>query len=791
MKVSINWLKEYVDLKGKSIQELDDIFSLQLTEVEERYQLSTANHMMIGYVKECVAHPDSDHLHVCQVELADGVVSQIVCGAPNVRAGQKVMVALPGAVLPGDFKIKPSKIRGVESNGMLCSFQELGIEEKYVQEEFKHGIYVMDQDAPVGADPLEYLGLNDWVFDLHLTPNRADMLSMIGVAYDLATVLDTKVKLEAPKLNPVAKKNPVEVSVETDKVIQYNARYIGNVKVKPSPWWLQQRLIAAGIRPINNVVDISNYILIEYGQPLHTFDGDKLGNKIVVRNANEGEKFVTLDEIERTLTTDDIVITDGVNPVCLGGVMGGLNTGVDENTTNIILEAAQFDPVSIRKTSSRLGLRSESSFRFERKIDYNRVSVALDKATQMLCELADGECYEGVSQVITKEYTPVVIKVSLDKINSYMNMNLSAEEVNNIIERMAFEYKFDGKDYEVYVPSRRIDYDDNYQDLIEDIARFYGFDNIPTTIPATSEMGHLTKEQSLERSIRSLLSGLGLNEAICYSLTSEEHLYEFTVENKEAVKLLMPFTEEREYMRQSLIPSLLDVVSYNKSRKIDNAKFFEISSVYSTQGERMLLSGALSGIFEKSLWQQKVEKVDFYLVKGILEELFTKLGINVVYLPYQMENMHPGKTAGIYAGEDFLGFVGAIHPKYQKSHGLNETYVFELDLNKIYALHSDKLNYAPVSKYPSITRDLAIVCDKNIKASDIASLIKQTGKKILVDIELFDLYVDDSIGADKKQLAYKLTFMDSEKTLESADVEKVIKSILNRLEFTYKATLRQ
>ena len=253
----------------------------------------------------------------------------------------------------------------------------------------------------------------------------------------------------------------------------------------------------------------------------------------------------------------------------------------------------------------------------------------------------------------------------------------------------------------------------------------------------------------------------------------------------------MPFTEEREYMRQSLIPSLLDVVSYNKSRKIDNAKFFEISSVYSTQGERMLLSGALSGIFEKSLWQQKVEKVDFYLVKGILEELFTKLGINVVYLPYQMENMHSGKTAGIYAGEDFLGFVGAIHPKYQKSHGLNETYVFELDLNKIYALHSDKLNYAPVSKYPSITRDLAIVCDKNIKASDIASLIKQTGKKILVDIELFDLYVDDSIGADKKQLAYKLTFMDSEKTLESADVEKVIKSILNRLEFTYKATLRQ
>ena len=791
MKVSVNWLKEYLDLKGKSIQELDDIFSLQLTDVEEKYQLSTANNMMIGYVRECVAHPDSDHLHVCQVELKDGVVSQIVCGAPNVCAGKKVMVALPGAVLPGDFKIKPSKIRGVESNGMLCSFQELGIEEKYVQEEFKNGIYLMDDDAPIGEDPLEYLGLNDWVLDLHLTPNRADMLSMIGVAYDLATVLDTKVTVKEAELHPISTPNPVEVKVETDKVIQYNARYIGGVKVQPSPWWLQQRLIAAGIRPINNVVDISNYILIEYGQPLHTFDADKLGNKIVVRNANPGEKFITLDEIERTLTTDDIVITDGEKPVCLGGVMGGLNTGVDNDTVNIILEAAQFDPISIRKTSSRLGLRSESSFRFERKIDYNRVSKALDKATQMLCELAGGSCYDGVSQVINQEYQPVVIKVSLAKINSYMNLNLSADEVNNIIERMAFDYHFDGENYEVIVPSRRIDYDNNYQDLIEDIARFYGFDNIPTTIPATSEMGRLTKEQSLERSIRALLAGLGLNEAICYSLTSDEHLYEFTTEKLEAVKLLMPFTEEREYMRQSLIPSLLDVVSYNKSRKIDNAKFFEISSVYSTSGERMLLSGALSGVFEKSLWQQNVERVDFYLVKGILEELFTKLGIVVTYQPYSMDNMHPGKTAAIYAGEDFLGFVGSIHPKYQKSHGLNETYVFELDLNKIYAMTSDKINYAPVSKYPSITRDLAIVCDKNIKASDITALIKQTGKKILVDIELFDLYIDEAIGADKKQLAYKLTFMDSEKTLESADVEKVIKSILNRLEFTFKATLRQ
>ena len=522
MKVSLKWLSEYIDLKGKTAEELEEIFSLQLTEVEEKYPLTTATNMMIGYVRECIDHPDSDHLHVCQVELANGEVSQIVCGAPNVKAGVKVIVALPGAVLPGDFKIKPSKVRGVESNGMLCSFQELGIEDKYVEEEFKNGIYLLEDDAPVGEDPIKYLGLDDYVFDLHLTPNRADMLSMIGVSYDLGTVLNEVPNIKAPVINPSSELNPVSVSLETDKVIQYNARYIKGVKIRKSPWWLRQRLIAAGIRPINNVVDITNYILIEYGQPLHAFDADKLGNNIVVRLANEGEKFTTLDEIERTLTADDIVITDGEKPVCLGGVMGGLDREVTDETVNVILEAAQFNPTSVRKTSARLGLRSESSFRFERKVDYNRVRVALDKAAEMLAQLAEGSVLDGVASVINEEYTPVVIDVTLDKINNYMGVKLTSEEVNDILNRMNFTYEFKDGLYHVEVPSRRIDYDNNYQDLIEDIARFYGFDNIPTTIPATSEMGHLTKEQSLERSIRSLLSGLGLNEAICYRNVDEK-----------------------------------------------------------------------------------------------------------------------------------------------------------------------------------------------------------------------------------------------------------------------------
>ena len=790
MRVSLKWLSQYIDLKGKSVNELDDIFSLQLTEVEEKYPLSSATNLMVGKVLECADHPDSDHLHICQVELADGV-SQIVCGAPNVCAGIKVIVALPGAVLPGNFKIKASKVRGVESNGMICSLQELGIEDKYVEEEYRNGIYILEDDAPVGANASSYLGLDDYIFDLHLTPNRADMLSMVGVSYDLGTVLDVKPNIVEPKLTCCEKENPVKVTLETDKVIQYNARYIEGVKIKKSPWWLKQRLIAAGIRPINNVVDITNYILIEYGQPLHAFDADTLGNNIVVRLANEGEKFTTLDEVERTLTASDIVITDGEKPVCLGGVMGGLDSEVTSNTVNVILESAQFNPTSIRKTSARLGLRSESSYRFERRVDYNRVKVALDKACEMLVELADAKVYSGVASAANEEFKPVVIEVSLDKINNYMGINLTSEEVNDILRRMNFEYKYECGLYTVYVPSRRIDYDDNYQDLIEDIARFYGFDNIPLTIPKTSDKGHLTKEQSLERGMKDLLAGLGMNEAICYSLTSDEHLYEFTTTDNTPVKILMPFTEEREYLRQSLIPSLLDVVAYNKARKIDSAKFFEISEVYYEGGSRKLLAGALSGIYEKSLWQQKIEKVDFFLVKGIINELLSKLGITATYEKYEAKNMHPGKCASVSVGGEFIGYLGAIHPKYQKEHSLNETYVFELDYDKLIKLSEEKIKYTPVSKYPSITRDLAIVCNKNIKASDIMALIKQTGKKTLVDIQLFDLYEDESIGSENKQLAYKLTLCDSEKTLESADVDKIIRSILNRLEFTYQAKLRQ
>lgn len=789
MKVSLNWLSQYVDFKGKSIKELDDIFSFQLIEIEEQYKLCSATNIMIGHVVECIEHPDSDHLHVCQVQLNDGI-TQIVCGAPNIAVNQKVMVALVGAVLPGDFKIKDSKIRGVESHGMICSLQELGFEEKYVPEQFKEGIFVLDNDAPVGENPLMYLGLDDYVFDLHLTPNRADVLSMIGVAYDLGCALDSKVNLVTPVVEEINKVNPVKVEIESDVVYQYHTRYIENVEIKDSPWWLKSRLIAAGIRPINNVVDITNYILMEYGQPLHSFDADLLGNKIVVKTANDGEVLKTLDGQERILTSNDIVITDGKSPVCLGGVMGGLSTEVTTNTKNIILEAAEFAPTSIRKTSARLQLRSDSSYRFERKIDSNRVLTALDAAAMMLAQLAGGSVYQGINGLVNHSFSEVIINTTLTRINSNLGTTLLETEVNDILRRLDFNYTVKNGEYLVNVPSRRIDYDSNEQDLFEDIARFYGYDNIPTTLASTSDAGSLSPSQIKIREVKEYFVGCGLNETISYSLIKENEVHDFTLEDEPAVSVMMPFTEDRKTMRQSIINGLVDVVGYNLARKKEDLHFFEISKVYSANGEKTLLSGALFGVMNSSLWQGQKELVDFYYVKGLLEGLFDKLGIVARYEASEIKNMHPYKTALIKTKDLTLGYIGEIHPKYAKEHNIKETYVFELDFNLLIENAQTKIGYNPISKYPSITRDLAIVCSKDISAVMITDMIKQTGKKNLIDLVLFDVYQGENVGEDEWSLAYKLTFMDPTKTLESSDVDKVVNQILKRLEFTYQAKLR-
>ncbi len=788
MKVSLNWLREYVDFQNKSTEELETIFNLQLVEIEQVLKLANATNLTIGYVEECTNHPDSDHLNVCKVNVKEEVL-QIVCGAPNVAKGQKVIVALVGAVLPGDFKIKASKIRGVESYGMICALDELGVDVKALLGEIDRGIYILNEDAPIGENPLTYLGLDDVSFELALTPNRADMLSMIGVAHDLGAALNEKVSLPNLKVNEVNKTNPVKVKLETKNVYQYHTRYIENVNVTESPLWLKLRLLSSGIRPINNVVDITNYVLMEYGQPLHSFDADLLGNEIVVKDNYEG-KLVTLDGEDRDIIKGDIVISTPSEVVCLGGVMGGKSTEVSSTTKNIILEAAQFDNIAVRKASSRLQLRSESSHRFERRIDANRVIKALDKAALMISQLANGLVYQGVNGVVNKKHTNVIINTTLKKINSNLGLKLKVEQVEDILNRLDFKYEVDKKKFEVYIPSRRIDYDQNEQDLFEDIARIYGYNNIPTTLCKTDDKGNLTHLQQKIREVKNYFVNSGLYENVTYTLVKDEVVHDFTLEDEEMLSVMKPFTLDHKTMRQSLIPSLLDVVSYNLARKSENINIFEISNVYSLNNSSMKLSGALTGVMNNSLWQGQKELVDFYYVKGLLEELFNQLGVVVEFEAAELKNMHPYKTAVIKVKDVVLGYLGEVHPKYQAKVNIKETYVFEIDFNILLDVISTKINYEPITKFPSITRDLAIVCKKEIPANEITRLIKQTGKKILVNVELFDVYIGENVASDEKSLAYKLTFMDATQTLESQVVDKVCEQILKRLEFTHQAKLR-
>ena len=790
MKVSKNWLSDYIDLSNYSDEELFKEINAHVCEIESYKKLVEASNLTIAKVLECVNHPNSDHLHICQVEIRPGEVSQIVCGAPNVKAGVKVICALPGAVLPGNFKIKPSKIRGVESNGMLCSLQELGIEEKYVPEEFKDGIYLFNDDAVVGEDPLKYLGFDDTVIDLELTSNRSDLLSIEGVAFDMGATLNKKITPHTPVLHTVNKANPVNVRIETDKCYKYNARYISNVTIKESPQWMKARLIASGIRPINNVVDITNYVLIEMGQPLHAFDADSLGNTIVVRQALNGEKLKTLDSNLRELNSDDIVITNGNEAVCVAGVMGGLSTEVEATTKNIVLEGAYFDPLSIRRTSTKLGLKSESSIRYERKIDYDRVERALDYAAELMERYADATVYEEVKRDVKVVLEPKYVSITTKKINSVLGTELEDSYIEELFNRLAYEYTKNGEVYEIKLPSRRMDLEQSPQDIIEDVARMYGYNNIPTTIAKTRDKGYLTYSQKRTRLVRQILAYMGLNEVISYSLIAKKDLGLWVKDVKEPIEVLMPLTEDRAVMRQSLLNGVVDAIQYNKARKIDNLALFEIGNVYSKNEENLHLAIALSGVYSHQEWKGNKQISDFFLLKGILESLFSKLNFEVQYKPYkEIPSFHPGRCAEIIHNGHSIGVIGEIHPKLQKELGVEGCVALEISLEDL-VIEQKVLKYKSINKFPSIQRDLAIVCDKSINAYDIQRTIEKSSKKYLSNISLFDVYTGDNVGKNEKSLAFKLTFEDSTKTLEAQEVDNVVKNILDHLAKEYNARLR-
>ncbi|HFE6560195.1 TPA: phenylalanine--tRNA ligase subunit beta [Staphylococcus aureus] len=784
MLVSNEWLKEYVTIDD-SVSNLAERITRTGIEVDDLIDYTKdIKNLVVGFVKSKEKHPDADKLNVCQVDIGEDEPVQIVCGAPNVDAGQYVIVAKVGGRLPGGIKIKRAKLRGERSEGMICSLQEIGISSNYIPKSFESGIYVFSEAQVPGTDALQALYLDDQVMEFDLTPNRADALSMIGTAYEVAALYNTKMTKPETTSNELdlSANDELTVTIENeDKVPYYSARVVHDVTIEPSPIWMQARLIKAGIRPINNVVDISNYVLLEYGQPLHMFDQDAIGSQqIVVRQANEGEKMTTLDDTERELLTSDIVITNGQTPIALAGVMGGDFSEVKEQTSNIVIEGAIFDPVSIRHTSRRLNLRSESSSRFEKGIATEFVDEAVDRACYLLQTYANGKVLKDrvSSGELGAFITP--IDITADKINRTIGFDLSQNDIVTIFNQLGFDTEINDDVITVLVPSRRKDITIK-EDLIEEVARIYGYDDIPSTLPVFDKVtsGQLTDRQYKTRMVKEVLEGAGLDQAITYSLVSKEDATAFSMQQRQTIDLLMPMSEAHASLRQSLLPHLIEAASYNVARKNKDLKLFEIGNVFFANGEGELpdqveyLSGILTGDYVVNQWQGKKETVDFYLAKGVVDRVSEKLNLEFSYRRADIDGLHPGRTAEILLENKVVGFIGELHPILAADNDLKRTYVFELNFDALMAVSVGYINYQPIPRFPGMSRDIALEVDQNIPAADLLSTIHAHGGNILKDTLVFDVYQGEHLEKGKKSIAIRLNYLDTEETLTDERVSKV------------------
>ena len=789
MLVSYNWLKQYTNVEDNANALAEKITRGGIEVEGVEYLAEEISNVVVGYVVSKEKHPDAEKLNVCQVNVGEEENLQIVCGAPNVDAGQCVIVAKVGAKLPG-IKIKKAKLRGVESQGMICSLAELGLSKSVVPKNYQEGIYVFETEQELGSDVVKVLGLNDYILDLSITPNRADALSMRGLTYELGALYNNKVDFNDVEKEENYEATSLQVSIESDSCRNYVGQIVKNVEVKSSPLWLQTRLMNSGIRPINNIVDITNYVLLEFGQPMHAFDKDLVGDRIVVRDAKEGEVLETLDGEERKLQTTDLVITDGTRAIALGGVMGGKNTEVSEETKNIILESAYFNPTSVRRTSATHGLRSDSSARFEKGIDPNMQKAALARAVELILELCPNAVVESSVGVVNKEEEKVV-EITTSYINNYLGITLSTEEIAAILEGLSFTVEVTGENLVVKVPTRRPDISIK-QDLVEEVIRIYGYDNLASTLPKFSKTtkGGLTYSQRMVRDLRAVYASLGFNDTINYSLVSEEEATEYTLEDHHKVRLLMPMTETHSTLRQSLVPGLLNTVQYNVARKQKDLKLLEIGRVFFGSGddniqpkETLYLSAALTGEERATKWLKESSSLDFFAAKGYLEVVFERLGLDekVTYRKSTLEGMHPGRFAEVYLGEKRIGFIGEVHPRVADKLGLNTTYVFEINLDEVISESKVKPKYEEVTKYPEITRDIAMLVDVKDEYQNIYNVIESVNSKLITKVELFDLYVGAELLVGKKSLALTITYSDKQKTLTDEEVTAVHDKVLSAL----------
>ncbi len=793
MKISYNWLNEYVSLDGVTPLELKEKLTLAGIEIEGLDPVASGDNLVIGKVLSVKAHPDSDHLNVCVVNYGEGDV-QIVCGAPNVKENQKVIIAKPGANLPGGT-IKKGVIRGIESNGMICALYELGVDKKHLSEEQLNGIEVLDNDAPIGEEPLKYLGLDDVVLDASLTPNRSDCMSMWGVSKEVGAILRRKATIPYNEnASKVGSKTNLEIYSKTKNCPVFLGKIVNSVTIKPSPKWMVNYLHAAGVKAINNVVDISNYVMLETGQPLHFYDADKFSKKEITVVDGLTSTITALDGIEYKLEKDDLVITSNNEAIGLAGIMGGDTSKIDYDTKSIIIETALFNHVAIRNTANRLGLMTEASSRFTKGLEPLAQIKAMDRAVALLIELADAQGLEETVTVGNPTYEPIKVVETLEHCNNLLGTDFTMDQVKDVLDALDLNVVVDGTTFTCTIPSYRTDLKIR-EDIDEEIIRLIGFDTLKTTLPKmVATVGELDEKQKLERLTKTIMKSYGLSEIVTYSLVKEEFVKNGIMSFGDDVCLASPLSDDRKYVRNSLMSSMLECTSYNQNRKATNINLFEISNVYKQEKMQTRLGIVLNGELQSSRLHKISIKNDFYVIKGLIQAYLEKLGIASSRITFDKNEdsnfFHPYRSAKVYIQNKLFGTFGEIHPAYAKKLDLSDVIYGEFIMDVLFEIKTSKLKFTTLDKYPSVSRDIALIVDRNLESKKILDTITKNGGKLIKSLEIFDIYTGEHVDADKKSVALTIVYQSKEKTLTEAEVSEVHNNILAKLEKEVQAILR-
>ena len=794
MKLSINWLKQFVNIDDWKIEDIADKLTNSGFEVENIKPASSATKVVVGFVKDCQPHPDSDHLSVCQVDCGNEVL-QICCGAANVASGQKVVVALDGAVL-SNISIKETTIRGVKSQGMICSLSELGVDKKQQTAQQLAGIEVLPQDAEIGSDPLVILGLDDVVLDVAIMPDRVDCNAMFAMALEIGAILDKPVKLpEIPLIKE--EKTALRIYSTTEKCPLFIGKILRGLTIKESPQWIKSILHSQGIKSINNIVDISNLVMLETGQPLHFYDLDKLPKSELGCEAGYQGSYIALDDISYDLLPEDLVIKSDNQVMAIAGIMGGSDTRISENTKNILIESANFNQACVRVTSRRINLPTEAAQRFSRGVSYYSTDLAVKRATALLLRYGAANTIE--ESVIYGNLQPgaKIVDLSVAHCNALLNTDFSSQQIAEVFRRLACDFNLKDEVFSVVVPPYRSDIA-SAEDLIEEVVRIIGYQYVNSKLPTLSTtVGKKERDLQLRNSIKTELCALGLSEIITYSLVGSKQLAEACLPWGAALTLSNPLSEERKYYRNSLLPSMLETIAYNRARFNERCAFFEIAAVYdekATKQERLCL--ATCGELSLSSWQKKTQSDDFYSLKGKIATLLAKMGFDNRRIYYQKNtqattSFHPKLSAAIFVDKTFIGVFGLLHPRTAKNYDISSGVAGEINLSALYQLNPGKLKYQAVSKFPALKFDLAVIIAEEIPAKQLLDCVSKYGKAWLSDVEIFDVYTGSNIEVGKKSLALRLVFQATDKTLEDQDIAALIKDISTGIKQDLQGEIRE